>query len=134
MSLPYQSIYNLPPPLVPPDEPDEPDTVLDEPETGSSNSMPLPPEATYSSEDDLFQSIQAWAKQNRYCFRVAWSKKVCNGLRKKICYQCNRGGQLPVVNRPLDEIRRPQDRVRITNTAKTGCPFSVLGIQVDQDH
>jgi len=35
--------------------------------------MPLLPEDLYTTQDELFNSIQAWAKQHKYAFRVGFS-------------------------------------------------------------
>ena len=55
-------------------------------------SMPLPPEATYSSKEELYTSIQAWAAQYYYAFRIQRSTKLNNGSRIKITYSCDCAG------------------------------------------
>jgi hypothetical protein len=112
-----------------PNDEDDPFADSLEPEL---NSMPLPPEAIYNSKDELFDSIQEWAKQYKYAFRTNRSKRI-SATREKVFYECDRAGPEPVQNRPRDYPRRPRDRVRLTSTAKTGCQFSVVGVQVD-DH
>ncbi len=97
-------------------------------------SMPPPPEATYATEQELFESIQAWAKQHSYCFRIGRSKIINDKSRKKVYYECDRAGRRPSINRPLDDRLRPQERRRFTSTSKTGCEFSVVGVQVDDHH
>src|ERR1700722_18324935 len=101
--------------------------------------MPLPPLATYNSQDGLFESIQAWSKQHNYCFRVGRSKTINSGSRKKVFYECTHCGPIPSVNRlqddaedPQDNISCPRDRIRSTSTSKTGCQFSVIGVQVNE--
>ena len=44
--------------------------------TPSLGSMPLPPEAIYSSKEELYTSIQAWAAQHYYAFRIERSTKI----------------------------------------------------------
>src|SRR5436190_21391091 len=102
-------------------------------EPSSSDDMPLPPENFYTTEEEMWTSIQAWAAQHKYAFRVGRSKPI-GGNRKKILYQCDRCGKLPVENRPRDDPRRPHDRIRSTSSKKTGCMFSVNGIMVDAHH
>jgi hypothetical protein len=104
-----------------------------EPDVDSSSSMPLPPEDFYTTEDELFNAIQAWAKQHKYAFRILRSKPIGKS-RKKITYSCTRCGDKPVMNRPENDPRRPRDRIRSTRTMKTGCEFSVCGVQVDDHH
>src|ERR1700722_20439033 len=94
--------------------------------------MPLPPLATYTTEEGLFESIQSWAKQHNYCFRIGRSTKINNGPRKKVFYECSRCGRTPSANRPQDDTARPQDRIRSTSTSKTGCQFSVICVQVSE--
>ena len=47
-------------------------------------SMPLPPEATYNSKKELYTSIQAWAAQHHYAFRIGRSAKINNTVRSRI--------------------------------------------------
>jgi len=88
--------------------------------------MPLPAEATYSSKEELYASIQAWAAQHHYAFRIERSKKINNSERTKILYSCDRAGPAPPANHPQQSL---QDRKRRTATRKTGCQFSVTAIQ-----
>jgi hypothetical protein len=94
------------------------------------NPMPLPLEAMYALEKLLFDSIQEFAKQHGYAFRVGRSKTINSG-RKKCFYYCDRCGPKPVKDRAQDDARRPHPRVRSTGTRKTGCEFSVSGVEVD---
>jgi hypothetical protein len=103
-----------------------------EPDVDSS-SMPLPPEDFYTTEKELFDAIQAWAKQHKYAFRKLRSKPIGNS-RKKVTYSCTRCGNKPIVDRPENDLRRPRERIRSTRTMKTGCEFSVCGVQVDDHH
>jgi hypothetical protein len=89
-------------------------------------SMPLPPEAIYSSKEELYTSIQAWAAQYHYAFRIGRSKKIHNGPRTKIIYNCDRCGPPPPVNHPQNYL---QARKRQTTTRKTGCQFSVVALE-----
>ncbi|PMD23473.1 hypothetical protein NA56DRAFT_701770 [Hyaloscypha hepaticicola] len=44
--------------------------------TPSSTTMPLPPEATYSSKEELYRAIQAFAIQHHYAFTIGRSNKT----------------------------------------------------------
>jgi hypothetical protein len=92
----------------------------------SSTAMPLPPEAIYSSKEELYTSIQAWAAQYCYAFYVRRSTKINNGLRSKITYNCDRCGSPPPENHPQSYLHA---RKRQTTTRKTGCQFSVLAVE-----
>jgi hypothetical protein len=96
---------------------------LQSPEPSSLTSMPLPPEATYSSKEELYASIQAWAVQHRYAFRIERSTKIYNTERTRIQYSCDRTGLAPPANHPQKSL---QDRQRRTATRKTGCQFSII--------
>jgi hypothetical protein len=89
----------------------------------SLTSMPLPPEATYSSKEELYASIQAWAAQHCYAFRIERSTKIHNTERTRIQYSCDRAGPAPPANHPQKSI---QDRQRHTATRKTGYQFSII--------
>ena len=93
------------------------------PEPSSLTSMPLPPEATYSSKEELYASIQAWAAQHHYAFRIERSTKIHNTERTRIQYSCDRAGLAPPINHPQKSL---QDRQRCTATRKTGCQFSII--------
>jgi hypothetical protein len=80
--------------------------------------MPLPPEAIYSSKGELYTSIQAWAAQYYYAFRIRRSTKKDNGPRTKITYNCDGCGPPPPENHPQDYL---QARKRQTATRKTDC-------------
>lgn len=92
----------------------------------SSTSMPLPPEAVYSSKEELYAAIQAFAAQHYYAFRIGRSKKINNGPRTKIFYNCDRCGPPPPDNHPQN---RPHSRIRSTTSRKTHCQFSVLAVE-----
>jgi len=62
--------------------------------------MLLPSEAIYSSKEELYTAIQAWAAQHCYAFRIGWSNKIHNGPRIKIFYNYNRCRPLLPENRP----------------------------------
>jgi hypothetical protein len=95
------------------------------PEPSSLLPMPLrvPPQATYSSKEELYASIQAWAAQHRYAFRIERSTKIHNTERTRILYSCDRAGLAPPANHPQKSL---QDRQRRTATRKTGCQFSII--------
>jgi hypothetical protein len=94
-------------------------------------SMPLPPEAIYSSREELYSSIQAWAAQHHYAFMIGRSNKINKGPRMKIFYNCDRYGPPPPDNHPA---KHTQDRKRYTTTRKTNCQFSVVAIQYTDAH
>jgi hypothetical protein len=96
------------------------------------NNMPLPPENSYTTKDKLFDAIQAWAKEYKYAFRIGRSKPLGKS-RKKYTYFCTRCGETPIMDCPENDPRRPHNRIRSTSTKKTGCAFSVCGIQVDNN-
>jgi hypothetical protein len=89
-------------------------------------SMPLPPEAIYSSKEELYALIQAWAAQHYYAFRIRRSSKINNSPRIRITYNCDRCGPPPPKNHPQNYIYA---RKRKTNTRKTGCQFSIMAIE-----
>ena len=89
----------------------------------SPTTMPLPPEATYSSKEELYALIQAWAAQHYYAFRIERSTKIDNSIRTRILYSCDRARPVPPVNYPQNSL---QDRKRHTATRKTGCQFSII--------
>ena len=80
---------------------DEDDSEPDS-EPGSSNDMPLPPENFYTTEDEMWTSIQAWAAQHKYAFRVSRSKPIGDN-RKKILYQCDCCRPMPAENHLQDD-------------------------------
>jgi hypothetical protein len=104
----------LPSPLLSPSPP---------PPAPSSTSMPLPPEAKYSSKEELYASIQAWAAQHHYAFRIERSTKIQNSGRTRILYSCDRARLAPPANHPQKSL---QDRQRRTATRKTGCQFLII--------
>jgi hypothetical protein len=89
-------------------------------------SMPLPPEAIYSSREELYTLIQAWAAKHHYTFRIGRSNKINKGTRLKIFYNCDRCGAPPPETHPQ---HYPQSRIRSTSTRKTNCQFSIVAIQ-----
>jgi hypothetical protein len=89
-------------------------------------SMPLPPEDIYSSKEELYKAIQAFAAQHHYAFMIGRSNKIHNGPRMKIFYNCDRYGPPPPDNHPQNYL---QDRKRRTTTRKTNCQFSIVAIQ-----
>jgi hypothetical protein len=90
------------------------------------DSMPLPPEAVYSSKDELYSSIQEWAARNGYAFTISKSKKI--GLRTKVIYACDRRGKPPQTNQ--EEELQGRRRKRRTGSRKTRCLFSVTAVKV----
>ena len=111
----------------------ETDTQSNHEDYAHAGVMPLPPENFYASEPELYAAIQEWAMQHNYAFRVGRSKKISKN-RMKYMYFCDRCGQPPAVDRELNDKRRPNPRVRNTRSKKTGCEFSVCGVQIDDYH
>jgi hypothetical protein len=97
------------------------------------NDMPLPPQDFYTTKDELFNAIQAWAKEHKYAFRIGRSTSISDSW-KKYTYFCTRCGEQPIMDRPKNDPQRPRNRIRSTSTKKTGCKFSVCGVQVDDHH
>jgi hypothetical protein len=93
----------------------------------SNTLMPLPDESIYSSFDELYSSIQAFASMHRYGFRKGRSTTINKGPRKAILCECDRAGKLPPEKHPRNY---PQDRRRSTTTRKTDCKFSLNAVQV----
>jgi hypothetical protein len=91
--------------------------------------MPLPPEAIYSSQDELWQAIQAWGAQYNYGFRTGRSKTIGKSSRKKIIYICDRYGDPPSETSLQEDPL--QARKRRTTTRKTGCMFSIIAKEID---
>jgi hypothetical protein len=46
------------------------------------DNMPLPSEDFYTTQEELFSSIQAWAKQHKYSFRVSRWKLISKCQKK----------------------------------------------------
>ncbi len=88
-------------------------------------SMPLPPEAIYSSKEELSTSIQAWAASHHYAFCIGRSTKINKGPRIKITYNYDRYGPPPPDNHPQNHL---QARKRQSSTRKTNYQFSVVAI------
>ena len=95
------------------------------------SSMPLPPEAIYSSSKELYTAIQAFARQHCYAFSIGRSRLINKGPRKTITYNCDRYGPTLPANNPQDSLIT---RKRCTSTCKTGCEFSINAVQVDENH
>jgi hypothetical protein len=66
----------------------------------SPMSIPLPPEAIYSSKEELYTLIQAWTVQHNYAFYIGQFTKISNSSRVKITYNCNYYGPLLPKNHP----------------------------------
>lgn len=105
--------------------------------------MPLPLPAFYSSQKDLYDSIQAHAFKHHYAFSIGRSRKINSSSRRMVEYYCDRYGKPPVRNRsesPRNRSESPRNRSEIfrdhtegplrrrkrcTSSRKTGCTFSV---------
>ena len=93
-------------------------------ETSLSNEsgVPLPPERTYSTREELNQSLQSWARRHFHAFRIQRSSKIHNSSRVRLLYSCDRAG-----NPPADtDLTRSNARKRKMMTRKTDCQFSVI--------
>jgi len=66
--------------------------------------MPLPPEATYSSKEELYAAIKAFVAQHYYAFIIGRSNKINNGPRMKIFYNYDRYGSPPPDNYPKNYL------------------------------
>src|SRR6266487_1428453 len=86
-----------------------------------SNSMPLPPEATYSTAEEAKIAIQEWAAQHNYAFAKHRSKGRSGGRTKDVWY-CDRFGKPPSTD---IQHHTHQERQRYTATRKTDCQFSI---------
>lgn len=93
--------------------------------------MPPPPQAIYSSKQELYSSIQSWAAQNHFAFRIGRSNKINKGPSIKIFYNCDRCGPPPPEIHPQDYL---QARKRRSTTRKTGCQFSVIAVECSDSH
>ncbi|OAV86462.1 hypothetical protein PTTG_04569, partial [Puccinia triticina 1-1 BBBD Race 1] len=62
--------------------------------------IPPPPEATYRSKDECFQSIQKWALEHGFAITTASSYKVKNGICVK--YQCDKSGAYRPHRKPVE--------------------------------
>ena len=120
------SISVSPPLLVSPSPEPQPASPPVLQATPQATAMPLPPEAIYSSKDELYTSIQAWAAQHYYAFCIGRSTKISSSPRVRITYNCDRCGPPPPENHPQNYL---QSRKRQTTTRKTGCQFSILAIE-----
>ena len=74
-------------------------------EDPQSTSMPLSPEATYNSKEELYRAIQVFAAQHSYAFRIGRSNKINNSPRLKIFYNYDRYGPLLLENYPQDYLQ-----------------------------
>ena len=104
----FDPFFSPPPPPLPPSPP-----------TNASNALSLPPEATYTSKEALFEAIQSWAKPRGYAFSIRRSSKLKDG-RQKVTFACDRRALMP----PLHH-----QRSRDTQTRGLRCPFSVLALE-----
>lgn len=78
---------------------------------------PAPPEATYTSPEACFTSIQAHARVNGYAFRVQESKP------SRKLYVCDRAGQYdPKGKKPYMDLTKQRSN---TSTKKCGCKMRV---------
>jgi hypothetical protein len=88
--------------------------------------MPLPPEATYSSKEELYKAIQVFVALHHYAFMIGQSNKIHNGPGIKIFFNCERSGPPPPENHLQNTLHNCQ---RSLKSRKTNCQFSVVAIQ-----
>jgi hypothetical protein len=91
--------------------------------------MPLPPEAIYTSCDELYTAIQAHAKQYNYAFVRRKSRKINQYPRRKVVYSCDRCKPPPT---EFQSATTGQARKRRTSSRRTGCLFSINAIQINE--
>ena len=89
--------------------------------------MPLPPEAIYSSSDELYAAIQAHAKQHNYAFVRGKSRIINQHGWQKVVYSCDWCKNPPPEFRPKTT---GLERKRRTSSRATGCLFSVNAVQI----
>jgi hypothetical protein len=83
--------------------------------------LALPPLATYPSKEALFEAIQSWSKPRGYAFSIQRSRRLRSGYQR-VQYACDRWCQAP---------RLPDSQyTRETRSRGTGCPFSILAIEL----
>ena len=75
----------------------------------------LPPEAEYSTQNELKNAIDNWASSRGYHLIIQRSSVVKSG-RKRITYVCDRQGEAPSTEAP---------RQRRTASRRIGCRFSI---------
>jgi hypothetical protein len=99
--------FFTPPPLLPP------------PRADASDTLALPPLATYPSREALYEAIQSWSKLRGYAFTVAKSKRIQDGRQR-----CITRGIATL------QLRAPRtERVRDTQSRGTGCFFQVVAVE-----
>ena|ERR1700722_19586058 len=81
----------------------------------------LPPIAVYKLHDDLYESIQAYAKSHGYAFVKSTKKRTTTEL--KIQYDCDQATKTRNTEKPTT--------TRKTFTVKSGCKFSVIARSSD---
>jgi hypothetical protein len=118
---PFVALYPEVEPLPKPDIDLESRPQSDAPDT--SNTLALPPLASYPSKESLFEAIQSWARLHGYAFTVGRSTRLKSRLQR-VTYTCDR---CPPV-RPL--VQGARDTCHRTQTRGTGCLFSILAVEL----
>ncbi|OAV99862.1 hypothetical protein PTTG_25076 [Puccinia triticina 1-1 BBBD Race 1] len=84
-----------------------PESMADKVEITSNNPqeypvIPQPPEATYQSKEEFFQSIQKWALKHGFAISTAASYEV----KHRICvkYQCDKSGTYRLHQKPIEPL------------------------------
>ena len=102
-----------------------------EPETAETapSAMQLPPELSYDSEAELFESIQSWAALNVYWFVKKRSAKINKSDRSRITFACDRYGPPPPKSRNLSP--KPTEKpLHIAESATTTLLYMVYNILI----
>ncbi|OAV85398.1 hypothetical protein PTTG_30551 [Puccinia triticina 1-1 BBBD Race 1] len=81
------------------------ESMADEDEITPNNpqeylAIPPPPEGTYQSKEECFQSIQKWALDHGFAISTATSYKVKHGICVK--YQCDKSGTYRPHQKPIE--------------------------------
>jgi hypothetical protein len=87
--------------------------------SNASDTLALPPLATYPSKEALFEAIQSWSKPRGYAFTTTRSKLI-KGTRQNIYYACDRS---------YLATKTQTERVRETQSRGLGCPFQVVAVE-----
>jgi hypothetical protein len=86
--------------------------------------LSLPPRAVYTSEQALFDAIQAHAKLTGQCFVKL--RSTTHNNRKTVTYGCDRSKKPTTTDSNRQRKRREPSK-------RTDCHFSVLGVELNHD-
>ncbi|QIW96786.1 hypothetical protein AMS68_002304 [Peltaster fructicola] len=106
------------------------DDDQDETDDGPVFHLPPPPEATYSSVEELDKAIHAWSLEHGYELVRRASKKNAKGILYKRYYHCSKHGKLANTGKLTDATR-----VRINRKSnRINCPMSLAIVAVDPNN